>query len=444
MMENTMPYNLEAEQAVIGSILLDNEQIGIVAEIVNSEDFYAKQYGILFEAMKELYSAHKPIDQLTLREELMDSNASEEMLNPEFIRDILDAVPTSANVRSYAQIVHEKATLRRLIQASEEIARNCYTSTDPLGDILEGAEKRIFTLIQSHNIHAQKSIKDLVDEATKKISAASETSGYITGLTTGFADLDYMTAGLQPSDLVLIAARPSMGKTAFALSVLDQIAVKCNLPAVIFSLEMSNIQLVNRLFAMKAKVDSNKIRTGNLTEEEWNRIMFDAAEKIYESKLIIDDTPGISATELCSKCRKYKLDHDIQLIVVDYIQMMTSGTRSENRQQEISDISRALKSLARELNVPVIALSQLNRSVESRANHRPMLADIRESGAIEQDADVIMFLYRDDYYYPDSENENIAEVIIAKQRNGPTGTIELVWQPEYTRFYNIAKENNYD
>lgn len=442
-MDNVMPFNSEAEQAVIGSILLDNEQMGVVLELMSSKDFYVRQYGIIFDAMKELYSSHKPIDPVTLREELKEHDASDDMLSPEFIRDILDAVPTSANVRSYAQIVHEKATLRRLIKASEDIARNCYTADDPLGDILEGAEKSIFTLIQSHNVHTQKSIQDLVMEATKRIEDASETSGYITGLPTGFADLDYMTAGLQPADLVLIAARPSMGKTAFALSVLYHVAVKRKIPAVIFSLEMSSIQLVNRLFAMSAKVDSHKIRTGNLNEEEWTRVM-DAADMIHDSKLIINDTAGISATELCSKCRKYKLDHDIQLIVVDYIQMMSSGTKSENRQQEISDISRALKSLARELNVPVIALSQLNRSVESRTNHRPMLADIRESGAIEQDADVIMFLYRDDYYNHDSESTNIAEVIIAKQRNGATGTIELIWQPEYTQFYNIAKENKYD
>ena len=433
-----MPHNLEAEQSVIGSMLMDSHAIETATEILTGEDFYAKQNGILFEAMKELNAERKPVDVVTLHAKLAEKQAPEEMQSPEFIRSILDAVPTSANVKYYAQIVYEKATLRRLIRISEDITKDCYDASDPLEDILENTEKNVFNLIQSRNTREYEPISEIVINALKKIQKASETKGHVTGLSTGFADLDFKTAGLQPSDFILIAARPSMGKTAFSLSILDHVVLKRSQSAAIFSLEMSKEQLVNRLFAMEAKIDAQNIRSGNLDDTDWESLA-EASEVIGGSKLIIDDTPGISATELRSKCRKYKMEQDIQLVIVDYIQLMSSGGRSDNRQQEISDISRALKSLARELNVPVIALSQLNRAVESRTDHRPMLADIRESGAIEQDADVIMFLYRDDYYNPETEKKNVAEVIIAKQRNGPTGTIELTWQPKYTRFVNMLK-----
>ena len=433
-----MPHNLEAEQSVIGSMLMDSRAIETATEILTGEDFYAKQNGILFEAMKELNAERKPVDVVTLNAKLAEKQAPEEMQSPEFIRSILDAVPTSANVKYYAQIVYEKATLRRLIRISEDITKDCYDASDPLEDILENTEKNVFNLIQSRNTREYEPISEIVINALKKIQKASETKGHVTGLSTGFADLDFKTAGLQPSDFILIAARPSMGKTAFSLSILDHVVLKRGQSAAIFSLEMSKEQLVNRLFAMEAKIDAQNIRSGNLDDTDWESLA-EASEVIGGSKLIIDDTPGISATELRSKCRKYKMEQDIQLVIVDYIQLMSSGGRSDNRQQEISDISRSLKSLARELNVPVIALSQLNRAVESRTDHRPMLADIRESGAIEQDADVIMFLYRDDYYNPETEKKNVAEVIIAKQRNGPTGTIELTWQPKYTRFVNMLK-----
>ena len=433
-----MPHNLEAEQSVIGSMLMDSRAIETATEILTGEDFYAKQNGILFEAMKELNAERKPVDVVTLHAKLAEKQAPEEMQSPEFIRSILDAVPTSANVKYYAQIVYEKATLRRLIRISEDITKDCYDASDPLEDILENTEKNVFNLIQSRNTREYEPISEIVINALKKIQKASETKGHVTGLSTGFADLDFKTAGLQPSDFILIAARPSMGKTAFSLSILDHVVLKRGQSAAIFSLEMSKEQLVNRLFAMEAKIDAQNIRSGNLDDTDWESLA-EASEVIGGSKLIIDDTPGISATELRSKCRKYKMEQDIQLVIVDYIQLMSSGGRSDNRQQEISDISRSLKSLARELNVPVIALSQLNRAVESRTDHRPMLADIRESGAIEQDADVIMFLYRDDYYNPETEKKNVAEVIIAKQRNGPTGTIELTWQPKYTRFVNMLK-----
>ncbi len=438
LLKKIMPHNLEAEQSVVGSMLMNNDTIETAAEILTGEDFYAKQNGLLFDAMCELAAEHKPVDIVTLGDRLREKGAPEEMQSPEFIRDILDAVPTSANIKYYAQIVYEKATLRRLIKISEDISKDCYASADSLENILENTEKNVFHLIQSRNTREFEPISEVVINALKKIQKASETKGNITGLSTGFADLDFKTAGLQPSDFILIAARPSMGKTAFSLSILDHVVFRKNLSAAIFSLEMSKEQLVNRLFAMEAKIDAQNIRSGNLSDTEWESLA-EASEVIGGSKLIIDDTPGISSTELRSKCRKYKMEQDIQLVIIDYIQLMTSGGRSDNRQQEISDISRSLKSLARELNVPVIALSQLNRAVESRTDHRPMLADIRESGAIEQDADVIMFLYRDDYYNPETEKKNVAEVIIAKQRNGPTGTIELTWQPKFTRFVNMLK-----
>ena len=438
LLKRVMPHNLEAEQSVIGSMLMDNDVIDTATEILTGEDFYAKQNGLVFDAMKELSEEHKPVDIVTLNAKLREKGAPEEMQSPEFIRSILDAVPTSANIKYYAQIVYEKATLRRLIKISEDISKDCYASSDTLENILESTEKNVFNLIQSRNTREFEPISEIVINALKKIQKASETKGNITGLSTGFADLDFKTAGLQPSDFILIAARPSMGKTAFSLSILDHVVFKKGLSAAIFSLEMSKEQLVNRLFAMEARIDAQNIRSGNLSDTDWENLA-EASEVIGGSRLIIDDTPGISVTELRSKCRKYKMEQDIQLVIIDYIQLMTSGGRSDNRQQEISDISRSLKSLARELNVPVIALSQLNRAVESRTDHRPMLADIRESGAIEQDADVIMFLYRDDYYNPETDKKNVAEVIIAKQRNGPTGTIELTWQPKYTRFVNMLK-----
>ena len=441
LIKKVMPHNLEAERSVIGSILMDNELIAPATEVLTGDDFYAKQNGIIFDAMKELYLERKPIDPITLSDKMKEKNAPEEMTSPEFIKEILLSVPTSANLKHYAQIVYEKSTLRRLIRITEDISKDCYLAQDKLDDILEATEKNIFNLVQSRNTREYVPMSDIVIEVLRKIEEASKTKGHITGLSTGFADLDFKTAGLQPSDFILIAARPSMGKTAFSLSLLDHVVVKKQLSAAIFSLEMSKEQLVNRLLAMEARIDAQNIRSGNLSDQEWENLV-SASEVLGSSKLIIDDTPGISITEMRSKCRRYKMDMDIQLIVVDYIQLMSSGGRSDSRQQEVSDISRSLKGIARELNVPIIVLSQLNRAVEGRADHRPMLSDIRESGAIEQDADVIMFLYRDDYYNPETEEKNIAEVIIAKQRNGPTGTVKLAWQPQYTRFVNLMREGD--
>ena len=362
-----------------------------------------------------------------------------EVSSLEFIRDLVTAVPTSANIKYYANIVAEKSTLRKLIRLNEEIANNCYVGKDSLEDILADTEKRVFDLVQRRNTGEFVPIRQIVINAMDNIERASHNKGNVTGVATGFLDLDYRTAGMQPSDLILIAARPSMGKTAFVLNIAQYVAFKQDKTVAIFSLEMSKEQLVNRLFSMESKVDSQHLRTGNLSDAEWEKLI-ESAGMIGKSHLIIDDTPGISISEMRSKCRKYKLEHNLEMIIIDYLQLMSgSGRSTDSRQQEISDISRSLKALARELHVPVLALSQLSRAVEQRPDHRPMLSDLRESGAIEQDADVVMFIYRDDYYNKDTEKKGIAEIIIAKQRNGPIGTVELVWLPDFTKFANLQK-----
>ena len=347
-------------------------------------------------------------------------------------------MPTIANARDYAQIVRDKSMLRRLIKVSEDISNSCYLSRDKVEDIMEDAEKQLFELLQKRNTGEFVPIRQVVLNALDTIEKASRTKGNVTGLPTGFVDLDYKTSGLQPSDFILVAARPSMGKTAFVLNIAQYMAFRKDLTVAIFSLEMSREQLVNRLFSLESKVDSQSIRTGNLKDEDWAKLI-EGAGIIGNSNLIIDDTPGISIAEMRSKCRKYKLEYNLGIVIIDYLQLMSGSGRTDSRQQEISEISRSLKALARELNVPVVALSQLSRAVEKRDDKRPMLSDLRESGAIEQDADVVMFIYRDDYYNKDTPNPNVAEIIIAKQRNGPIGTINLVWMPEYTRFVNWKK-----
>lgn len=437
VLKRVLPHSIEAEQSVIGSMIMDAQAIVVASEIISQEDFYSKQYGVLFETMVELNDEGKPIDIVTLQNRLKEKDVPPEVSSLEFVRDLITAVPTSANIKYYANIVAEKSTLRRLIRLNEEIANTCYMGKESLDVILEETEKKIFNLIQKRNTGDFVPIRQVVINAMDAIERASKNKGHVTGISTGFEDLDYKTAGFQPSDLILIAARPSMGKTAFVLNIAQSIAFKQNKTAAVFSLEMSKEQLVNRMFAMESKVSANNIRTGQLTESEWEKLI-ESAGIIGESNLIIDDTPGISIGELRSKCRKYKLEYDLEIVIIDYLQLMTGSGRTESRQQEISDISRALKSLARELRVPVVALSQLSRAVEQRPDHRPMLSDLRESGAIEQDADVVMFIYRDDYYHRDQEVTNIAEIIIAKQRNGAIGTVNLAWLPDYTQFANLA------
>lgn len=439
LLKRVLPHDIDAEQSVIGSMIMDREAITIASEIVTGEDFYGRQYGVVFDVMVELNDEGKPVDPVTLQDRLKEKDVPPEVSSLEFIRDLITAVPTSANVKYYAGIVAEKATLRRLIRLNEEIANTCYTGKESLEVILEDTEKRVFELVQRRNTGDFTPIRQVVMNAMDRIEKASRTKGNVTGIATGFIDLDYRTAGMQPSDLVLIAARPSMGKTAFVLNIAQYVAFKQNQAVAIFSLEMSKEQLVNRLFSLESHVDSQHLRTGNLSDMEWEKLI-ESAGVIGQSNLIIDDTPGISISELRSKCRKYKLEHNLQMIIIDYLQLMSgSGRGSDSRQQEISDISRSLKALARELNVPVIALSQLSRAVEQRPDHRPMLSDLRESGAIEQDADVVMFIYRDDYYNKDTDRKGIAEIIIAKQRNGPIGTVELVWLPDYTKFANMER-----
>jgi replicative DNA helicase len=443
ILKRILPHSIEAEQSVIGSMMMDREAITVASEIITGDDFYSRQYGILFETMVEMSEEGQPVDLVTLQNCLREKDVPPELSSLEFVRDLITAVPTSANIKYYANIVAEKSVLRKLIRLNEEIANTCYAGKESLEFILEDTEKRMFQLLQKRNTTDFVPIRQVVMNAMDRIESASKNKGSVTGIPTGFTDLDYRTAGMQPSDLVLIAARPSMGKTAFVLNIAQYVAFRKDLPVVIFSLEMSKEQLVNRMFSLESSVDAQKLRTGQLNDQDWERLI-ESAGVIGKSKLMIDDTPGISVSELRSKCRKLKLEHGLSMIIIDYLQLMSGSGRSDSRQQEISDISRALKSIARELNVPVLALSQLSRAVEQRPDHRPMLSDLRESGAIEQDADVVMFIYRDDYYNHDTDRKGVSEIIIAKQRNGPIGTVELAWLPEYTKFANLERARKSD
>ncbi len=438
VLKRILPHSIEAEQSVIGSMIMDQEAITAASELIIGEDFYNKQYGILFETMVELNGEGSAVDLVTLQNRLREKDVPPEVSSLEFVKDLVAAVPTSANIKYYANIVAEKSLMRKMIRLNEDIANTCYMGKESLEYILEDTEKRVFQLCQRRSTEDFTPIRTVVMNALNKIEQASKMKGTVTGIPTGFIDLDYRTAGMQPSDLVLIAARPSMGKTAFVLNIAQNVAFKEGLPVAVFSLEMSKEQLINRMFSLESSVDAQKLRTGSLNDQEWERLL-ESAGVIGRSKLIIDDTPGISIAEMRSKCRKYKLEQGLSMIIIDYLQLMSGSGRSDSRQQEISDISRSLKALARELSVPVLALSQLSRAVEQRPDHRPMLSDLRESGAIEQDADVVMFIYRDDYYDHDSKDKGISEIIIAKQRNGPIGTVKLAWLPEYTKFANLER-----
>ena len=438
VIKRILPHSIEAEQSVIGSMIMGREAIVVASELLTSDYFYGKQYGIIFDAMVELNDEGRPVDLVTLQDRLKEKNVPAEVSSLEFIKDLVNAVPTSANIKYYANIVAEKATLRKLIKLNEEIANTCYVGNEPLEVILEETEKKIFNVVQKRNTGEFVPIRQVVMNAMDKIEQASHQKGSVTGVPSGFKDLDDRTTGFQPSDFILIAARPSMGKTAFVLNIAQHVAFRQDRCVAIFSLEMSKEQLVNRLFALESHVDSQSLRTGQLTDTDWEKLI-ESAGVIGKSKLIIDDTPGISIAEMRSKCRKFKLEYGLDMIIIDYLQLMSGSGKSDSRQQEVSDISRSLKALARELSVPVLCLSQLSRAVEQRQDHRPMLSDLRESGAIEQDADVVMFIYRDDYYNKDTEKKGIAEINIAKQRNGPVGPVDLVWIPEYTKFANLER-----
>ena len=436
LVKRIMPNSLEAEQSVIGSMIMDKDAIVTAMEMLISEDFYHTQYGILFDTMIELYNKGLPVDLVTLQNKLKEKDVPPEIASLEFVRDLVTAVPTSANVKYYAQIVKDNSMRRKLIKLNEEIENECYVGKESVETVMDITEKKVFDLLSTRGGGGDYvPIRQVVMNALEKIENAAKTSGTVTGIPTGFIDLDYRTAGLQPSDLILIAARPSMGKTAFVLNIAQYVAFHENMCTAIFSLEMSKEQLVNRLFSLESRVDAQALRTGNLSDSDWEKLI-EGAGTIGNSKLIIDDTPGISISEMRSKCRKYKLEHDLKLVIIDYLQLMSTTGRVESRQQFVSDMSRSLKMLARELDVPIIALSQLNREVDKRPDHKPVLADLRESGSIEQDADVVMFIYRDDYYNPDTDKKGISEIIIAKQRKGATGSVDLVWLQEYTKFAN--------
>ena len=441
LIKRVMPHSIEAEQSVVGAMLMDKDAILTASELISGQDFYQSAYGVIFDSMVELFNEGRPVDLVTLQDRLKEKDVPPEISSLEFVRDLVTAVPTSANVKYYAEIVADKSMMRRLIKLNDELSNICYAGNEPLPAILEKTEKSVFELLQKRNLGEYTPIRQVVLNALDRIERAAKNKGNVTGIPTGFNDLDYKLSGLQPSDLVLVAARPSMGKTACVLNIAQYVAFKKEKGVAIFSLEMSKEQLVNRLFSLESQVDSQAIRTGNLKDSDWEKLI-EGAGIIGKSNLIIDDTPGISVSELRSKCRKYKLEHDIQLVIIDYLQLMTGsvGRHSESRQQEISEISRSLKALARELNVPVVALSQLSRAVEGRPDKRPMLSDLRESGAIEQDADVVMFIYRDEYYNKDTEYKKQAEIIIAKQRNGPVGTVHLAWLADYTKFANLSRQ----
>ncbi|MCR4589355.1 MAG: replicative DNA helicase [Lachnospiraceae bacterium] len=436
------PHSNDAEMSVIGAMILSGDAILTASEMLTPESFHARQYGILFKAILEIYNSGKPVDSVTILEKLKEMQAPPEIRNANFIADLIGRVPSSASIRTYAAIVRDNSIKRNLIRANEEIADECYKGSLETTEILEQAEKKIFDIAKSGGKgEGLTPISSIVMNVLDNIEKAQKSGSAVTGIETGFKALDRMTAGLQRSDLILIAARPSMGKTALALNIAEYAAFRKNRPVMIFSLEMSKEQLVNRLIAMESYVDASKIRIGDISESDWKSVIGSAAI-IGRSKLVIDDTPAISVAEMRSKCRKQMMEGGLDMVLVDYLQLMTSSStrRDAGRQQEISDISRSLKALARELNVPVVALSQLSREVEKRPDKKPMLSDLRESGAIEQDADVVMFIYRDDYYHPDTEEKNIADIIIAKQRNGAVGTKKLGWTPTYTKFMDIDYE----
>ena len=433
------PHDIEAEQAVLGSMLTDKDAVISAIEALKEEDFYRTDNRAIYEAILNLYNRAEPIDIITVKSELESIGKFEQVGGLTYLVSLPDKVPTTANAMKYIKIVEEKSTLRSLIKTANEIIELGYDPTEDVEDIMEGAEKKIFNIMQNKDKKGYAPIQDILVESFNQLEELYNRKQHITGVPSGFIELDYKTAGFHGSDLVLIAARPAMGKSAFALNIATNAAVRANVPVVIFSLEMSKEQMVNRILCSEAMVDSNKVRTGKLEEDDWTKLA-GSIGPLSDSEIYIDDTPGISVSEIRAKCRKLKLEKNIGMVVIDYLQLVQgSNKRNGSREQEISEISRSLKILAKELNVPVIALSQLSRAVEQRPDHRPMLSDLRESGAREQDADIVMFLYRDDYYNKESEKKDIAEVIIAKHRGGSLGTVELLWLGSYTKFVNLEK-----
>ena len=432
------PHDIEAEQAVIGSMLTDQEAVYAAIERLKPEDFYREDNKQIYTAILNIYNKAEPIDIITLKAELSSMGKLDAVGGLEYIVELPEKVPTTANVDRYIKIVEEKSLLRNLIRAANEILSSGYAQEDDVENIVDHAEKKIFDVMQKKSQKGYTTIKDVLVESFTKLEELYNQKEHITGVPTGFAELDKKTAGLHGSELILIAARPAMGKSAFALNIGSYTATRANVPVAIFSLEMSKEQVGNRILCSEALVDSNNVRTGELNDEELGKLAETSGE-LSQAPIYIDDTPGISVMEIRAKCRKLKLEKNIGLVIIDYLQLIQGSGKTSSREQEIAEISRSLKILAKEIEVPVIALSQLSRAVEARPDHRPMLSDLRESGSIEQDADIVMFLYRDDYYNEDSEKKNIAEVIIAKQRAGSTGTVDLAWLGKYTKFANLEK-----
>ena len=434
------PNDVEAEQAVLGSRLTDKDAVSAAIEVLKKDDFYREDNKAIYEAMINLYNKPEPIDIITVKDELQSMGKFELVGGLEYLADLPEKVPTTANVEKYIKIVEEKSMLRELIKTSNDLINLGYDETQDVNSVMDQAERKVFDLMQNRNQTGYSAIKDVLVDSFAQLELLYNQKEGITGVPSGFAELDLRTAGFHNSELIMLAARPAMGKTAFALNIATNVATRSNIPVLLFSLEMSKEQLVNRILCSEAMVDSNKLKTGKIEENDWVKIV-EALGPLSESEMYIDDTAGISITEIRAKARKLKLEKNIGLIVIDYLQLIqgSGNRRNGSREQEISEISRSLKILAKELNIPVIALSQLSRAAEQRNDHRPMLSDLRESGSIEQDADIVMFLYRDDYYNDESENKNIAEVILAKNRSGSIGTAELLWMSNYTKFANIER-----
>ena len=437
--QNVPPHDDAAELAVLGAMFLDREAASLALEMLTGEDFYRPDHRQVFEAAEELYYSGVPIDMITVKNKLEEKQVFEQIGGLPFLANISTSVGSSANMRHYAAIVEEKSVLRRLIRTANNISQMSYEGKTDVNAIMDTAEKGIFDIMQNRHSDQFHHIRDIAVDSIEKIEDIYRSKGKLTGVPTGFVDFDQKTAGLQKSDLILLAARPSMGKTAFALNIIQNAAIRSNVPTAVFSLEMSREQLVNRMLCSEAMLDAQRLRTGELTDSDWADLI-QAMGPLSQAPIYIDDTPGVTPMEVRSKCRRLKVEKGLGLIVIDYLQLMSGNSRNDSRQQEISEISRSLKAIAREMEAPVIALSQLSRACEQRADHRPMLSDLRESGAIEQDADVVAFLYRDEYYFPDTEKKNQAELIIAKHRNGPTGTVDLTWMGQYTKFGNFLKK----
>ena len=433
------PHDIEAEQAILGCMLTDKDSVISAIEVLKEDAFYREDNRAIYAAILSLYAKSEPIDIITVKAELVESGRFERVGGLEYLASLPERVPTTANVDKYIKIVDEKAMLRNLINSANELVALGFNETEEVDQIMDMAEKKIFDLSQKKNAKGYTHLKDVLVESFAKLEELYNQKGRLSGISTGFSDLDLKTSGLHNSDLIIVAARPAMGKSAFAINIATNVAIQSSKSVAIFNLEMSKDQVGNRILCSEAMVDSNKIRTGQIEDDDWVKLA-STLGRLSDAPIYIDDTAGISIMEIRAKCRKLKLERDIGLVVIDYLQLIQgSGTKNSSREQEISEISRSLKILAKELDIPVIALSQLSRSVEKRDDKRPMLSDLRESGAIEQDADIVMFLYRDDYYNEDSEKKNVAEVILAKHRGGSTGTVDLAWLPSYTKFANLER-----